>query len=86
MSSRADEIRERILELVAQYYSIRFADRPFVPGESPVPVSGKVFDAVEMRSLVDSGLDFWLTTGRFAQKFEHEFARVCGVRAALLVN
>jgi CDP-6-deoxy-D-xylo-4-hexulose-3-dehydrase len=51
-----------------------------------VPVSGKVFDAAEMCALVDSALDFWLTTGRFADRFEREFARWCSVRDCLLVN
>ena len=55
-------------------------------GSSTVPVSGKVFDAAEMRALVDSSLDFWLTTGRFAAQFEREFARCFGVRDCLLVN
>src|SRR5215831_9151396 len=51
-----------------------------------VPVSGKVFDGVEMSSLVDSCLDFWLTTGRFAENFERDFARWMGVRECILTN
>jgi CDP-6-deoxy-D-xylo-4-hexulose-3-dehydrase len=57
-----------------------------VPGETPVPVSGKVFDASDLQSLVDSSLDFRLTTGRFAAQFEKVFARFFGVRGATLVN
>ena len=49
-------------------------------------MSGKVFDAEEMQHLVDAALDFWLTTGRFAERFEREFARWVGVRHAVLVN
>ncbi len=60
--------------------------RSFTPGQSAVPASGRVFDADELESLVDSSLDFWLTTGRFAETFEREFARAMGVRFALLVN
>ena len=86
MSTRSDELRSRILDLVAEYYNEVFAERRFVPGESPVPVSGRVFDAAEMQSLVDSALDFWLTTGRFADRFEKEFARFFGLRRAILVN
>jgi CDP-6-deoxy-D-xylo-4-hexulose-3-dehydrase len=81
-----EALRSRILELVAEYHAAAFAPAEFVPGETPVPVSGKVFDAHEMQYLVDSSLDFWLTTGRFAARFEREFARVFGVRHALLVN
>ena len=68
------------------YYAEAFPSLPFAAGESAVPVSGKVFDAAELRLLVDSSLDFWLTTGRFADRFEREFARWFGVRECSLVN
>ena len=64
----------------------RMRPKEFIPGVSPVPVSGRVFDAADIQTLVESSLDFWLTTGRFANQFEREFARFCGVRKALLVN
>ena len=80
------KLREEILRLVEQYCAESFAARPFVAGESSVPVAGRVFDGAEMRSLVDSALDFWLTTGRFADRFEHEFARWMGIRECVLVN
>ncbi len=60
--------------------------REFVPGQTPIPVSGKVFDAEELEFLVNAALDFWLTTGRFADQFEKEFAGFIGVRSASLVN
>ena len=78
--------REEILRLVEQYCAETYGARAFVPGESPVPVAGRVFDGAEMRLLVDSALDFWLTTGRFADRFEHEFARWMGIRECALVN
>ena len=86
MSEKADALRALIADLVVQYHDEAFAAREFVPGVSPVPVSGRVFDAADVQHLVDSSLDFWLTTGRFATQFEREFARFCGVRKALLVN
>ncbi len=55
-------------------------------GISQIPVSGKVFDAEELTNLVDSSLDFWLTTGRYAEVFEKRFAKVMGVRHAMLCN
>ena len=79
-------LREQILQLVEQYCAETFAARPFVAGETSVPVAGRVFDGAEMRLLVDSALDFWLTTGRFADRFEHEFARWLGIRECVLVN
>ena len=54
-------LRRQIADLVTAYHAEAFAPAPFVPGESPVPVSGKVFDDDEMRLLVDASLDFWLT-------------------------
>ena len=83
---RADALRAQIRELVASYHAEAFAPQPFVRGVSPVPVSGKVFGANEVQHLVDAGLDFWLTTGRFAAQFERAFARVMGARHAMLVN
>jgi CDP-6-deoxy-D-xylo-4-hexulose-3-dehydrase len=83
---RADELRQKIRQLTAEYYGEAFPAKPFVPGETPVQVAGRVFDAAEMESLIDSSLDFWLTTGRFAEQFEREFAKFIGIRTATLVN
>jgi CDP-6-deoxy-D-xylo-4-hexulose-3-dehydrase len=85
-ASTADELRDQIRGLVADYHHAAFAPRPFVPGESSVPVSGRVFDAEDIQSLMDATLDFWLTTGRFAAQFEKAFARYFGIRTATLVN
>jgi CDP-6-deoxy-D-xylo-4-hexulose-3-dehydrase len=58
----------------------------FIPGVSPVPVSGKVLDAEDYVALVESSLDGWLTAGRFHEQFERALARYVGVRNALFVN
>jgi CDP-6-deoxy-D-xylo-4-hexulose-3-dehydrase len=84
--NRATALRKQILELVAEYHSAAFAPSEFQPGKSPVPVSGRVFNHEELVHLVDSSLDFWLTTGRFAAKFERAFAEFFGTRYCLLVN
>ncbi len=81
-----EQIREEILALVREYHGVAFPQREFEAGSSVVPVSGKVFDATEMEYLVDSGLDFWLTTGRFAKQFERDFAKWFGMRHCMLVN
>lgn len=78
--------RERILSQVEAFYREEHAGGEFVPGESPVPVSGRVYDADDMVRLVDASLDFWLTSGRFAREFETAFARYLGVRSATLTN
>jgi CDP-6-deoxy-D-xylo-4-hexulose-3-dehydrase len=86
VSSKAAALRARILELVGEYHQAAFAPREFVPGQSPVPVAGRVFDAHDVQTLVDAALDFWLTAGPYADQFERDFARLCGNRFALLVN
>lgn len=85
-STLEDMSREQILQSVREYHAEAFPAREFVPGETPVPVSGKVFDADEVTALVDSSLDFWLTTGRFAQQLERRLARFLKLRHAILVN
>ena len=80
------ELRRQILDLVGEYARTFHAPKPFVRGESPVPVSGKVYGEADMQSLVDSALDFWLTTGRFNELFEAKLAERLGVRHALTTN
>jgi len=84
--SSPDELRAKARALAAEYYEAALRQPAFVPGESWVPVSGRVFDATELKFLIDASLDFWLTTGRFASQFEREFARTVGVRHAILCN
>jgi CDP-6-deoxy-D-xylo-4-hexulose-3-dehydrase len=86
MATRASDLREQILRLVAEYQAAAFPAREFAAGETPVPAAGKVFDARELQLLVDASLDFWLTTGRYARDFEDQFARFMGLRHAVLVN
>jgi CDP-6-deoxy-D-xylo-4-hexulose-3-dehydrase len=83
---RAEELRQRILALVGDFAAEEWPERPFVPGETPVPVSGRVFDGDDVTTLVDASLDFWLTAGRFASEFERALAKLLGWRASLLCN
>ena len=80
------EARKQIKELVAQYYQeFKAPKKAFAPGDR-ISYAGRVFDEKEMQALTDAMLDFWLTTGRFAEQFETEFAKWLGVRFAHLVN
>lgn len=81
-----DAIRAQIAELVQAYADLVYAPKPFKPGETPVPVSGKVLGAAELKNMVDASLDGWLTTGRFNAQFEQRLAEYVGVRYALTVN
>lgn len=82
----AEALRAQIQALVGSYAAERWPERPFEPGVTPVPVSGKVFDGEDLQYLVDASLDFWLTTGRFAGAFERDFAAWWGIRHCMLVN
>jgi CDP-6-deoxy-D-xylo-4-hexulose-3-dehydrase len=86
MTNGTAKLREKILELTAEYFADAFPAQDFQPGISPVPVSGKVIDGGDLSTVVDSVLDSWFTTGRFAEQFERKLARFVGVRNALLVN
>lgn len=78
--------RESILESVREFADVSLAAREFIPGESTVPVSGKVLDADDMVALVDSSLDGWLTAGRWTTEFQDTLADYVGTRAASFVN
>ena len=81
-----DALRNQIRDLVRQYADLAYAPKPFVPGESPVPVSGKVIGTKELQLMVDASLDGWLTTGRFNALFEQRLAEFLGVKHAITVN
>lgn len=80
------QAREKIKALVAEYYhDFMEKKEPFKPGDR-ISYASRVFDEKEMQSLTDAMLDFWLTTGRFSDRFEKEFAEWIGVKYAHLVN
>jgi CDP-6-deoxy-D-xylo-4-hexulose-3-dehydrase len=84
--STAERLRREILVKVQEYYCEAFG-KPLVfsPGDR-IAYGGRVFDQKELMALVDSSLDFWLTTGRYADRFEREFAAFLGVKYCSLVN
>lgn len=78
--------REEILDLVKIYYKEQFAEKSFEPGVTLIPFAGRIFDEEELTTLVDASLDFWLTTGRYAEEFEAKFANFMQQRSCMLVN
>ncbi len=86
MTEKAQALREQILALTREFQREAFPARDFVPGDSAVPVSGKVIDGEDISAVVDSALDAWFTTGRWAKDFERKLARFFGLRSASLVN
>lgn len=80
------QARKEILEAVEAYYhTYKKNKKQFQPGDR-ITYAARVFDEKEMCALVDAALDFWLTTGRYAEQFEQEFAKWLGVKYASLVN
>jgi len=80
------DLRAQIAALVQQYADQQLAPKPFVAGESVVPVSGKVIGAKELQLMVEASLDGWLTTGRFNAAFEERLAKYLGVKYLITVN
>ena len=78
-----DSLDPRITALAAD---VTPQDAPFVPGETPVPVSGKVIGARERAFMVQAALDGWLTNGRFNDAFEKKLCEETGLAHALTVN
>jgi len=77
--------RQKIIALIRETLRRGGADE-FVPGQTPVHCAGRVYDEEEVANLVDASLDFWLTSGRYADKFEKSFAARLGRRYCVLVN
>lgn len=80
------KLREQVFAAVREFFEFKFRPTEFVPGVTYIPASGKVFGEQELLRLIDSSLDFWLTTGRYADEFEESFARWIGIKNCLLVN
>ncbi|GAB6267904.1 MAG: lipopolysaccharide biosynthesis protein RfbH [Smithella sp.] len=84
-----EAMRQDVRNAVRNFYRAAHAPlqkSPFIPGQTPIPVSGKVYDAEDMISLTEAVLDFWLTTGRFAGEFEQAFSNYLGVKHTILCN
>jgi CDP-6-deoxy-D-xylo-4-hexulose-3-dehydrase len=81
-----DSLRKQIAELVSEYAALQYAEKPFEPGVSIVPPSGKVIGETELQYMVEASLDGWLTTGRFNEKFEKELAAFIGIKYLITVN
>ena len=82
-----ETLRNKILGLTGEYAQSVFEQEPgFIPGETHVPVSGKLIGKEEIKFAVDACLDGWFTTGRFAKQFEKEFAKFMNQSYCLLTN
>jgi len=83
--NKQDIVRKKILKQVVDYFHSQ-ENKEFIPGKTYIPYAGRVFDERELVSLVDSSLDFWLTSGRYVAKFEKGLADFLKVKYSLLTN
>ncbi len=81
-----DSLSQQISQLSDEAMNILHATKPFVAGDSAIPVTGKVFGAEEISAAIRASTDFWLTSGPYTEKFESRFAKIVGMRHAFMVN
>ncbi len=79
------ELRKEILEKTKEYYNLKFANNSYTEGDL-IPFARRVFDENELVNLVDSSLDFWLTSGRYSAEFEQVFAKIMNLIHCILVK
>ena len=80
------QAKQQILDMVAEYCdTYHNTKKDFKPGDR-ITYASRVYDREEMCNLVDSALEFWLTSGRYTDEFEREFAKYLGVKHCSLVN
>ena len=74
------------LEIIKSEWIKNNLPKDFIPGKSPVPVSGKVIEFDDIHNMLEASLDGWLTTGRFNDLFQIEIAKQTGSKIAITVN
>lgn len=86
LDSSESELRQQAIEAAVAYHRHAHAGkRSFNPGDR-IPYGGRVFDSREIANLIDASLDFWLTSGRYAERFDREFATFLGIQHCSLTN
>lgn len=80
-------LREQVIQAAVKYYEVKHKKNnvTFAPGDR-IPYAGRVFDEKEIINLIESALEFWLTTGGYADQFEKQFADFLGVKHCSLTN
>ena len=79
-------MRRELKNLIKEYYLKNHKRNAFIPGLTPVKVSGRVFDQKEIENAVQASLEFWLTEGHFAEEFSKKLGKFLGVRYVSITN
>lgn len=80
------QLKQQIFSLVSKYYNLKHKENSILKTDDYINYSGRVFDEKEIQYLVDSALDFWLTTGKYTSNFEKEFSKFIGIKFCSLTN
>ena len=83
---KSEDLQQKILDLVSEYYVETNKAQEFHKGITPIPYAGRVFDEKDMQNGVRSVLEFWLTAGHFSEEIEKKFRKLFNSNAAYLVN
>ena len=86
LDKKINDLENKILELVEEYTNIRHKKADFIPGISSVPINGRVFDSNEVKELVKSSIDFWLTDGEYSELFSKKMSNFLSMKHVRLVN
>ena len=84
--SKIEKLKDQIFSLIKDYHKEVFKEKPFIPGESTIPVSGKLIDHHEIINITESALDAWFTTGRFNTLFEKKLSEFINTKKLITVN
>jgi CDP-6-deoxy-D-xylo-4-hexulose-3-dehydrase len=83
---KEEDLRKEILDKVGEIYNLRKKREGFVEGRDRIHYAGRVYDSCEMKALIDSSLDFWLTLGVKGKEFEEKLAELLGLRKVIVCN
>ncbi len=84
--TKIKDLQDQIIKLVEEFTNLKHKNLEFIPGVSRVPVNGRVFDSVEVKSLIEASLDFWLTDGEYSELFSELMSKFIGLKHIRLVN
>lgn len=79
-------LRQEIIAKTIEYFDLKFSKTEFIPGKTRVNYAGRVFNEEEVVNAVEASLDFWLTEGRFSEKFAEKISDYLGIEHVLLTN
>lgn len=84
--NKSEEIKEKIKQLTKEYYKESLKDEKNFSYGDKISYAGRIYDEKELVNLIDSSLEFWLTSGRYTKQFEKDFARFLNIKYCYTCN